>query len=267
MAVELWSWGYTALRADAKPGSPVALLLLETDTGILWQYNGAAWLPAANPYDANNSNVAAFWDNFDTINPAGVSTANPYNYTWAASGTGSGVSAGGDSTDGGAIMQVIAGTANGNYSTMYANNVRLLNTKLLAFAARVRLNEVPSGGAIESSVGAMLSPNSSGQVDGIYFRTVSGGNWFFVCRSGGSETTRDLGVAPAAGTYFFLEFRISGSGTSVQAYLNGAATGAAITTNIPTAALIPAMRDNCRGAGATARASLRNYGWGWRYTR
>ncbi len=118
------------------------------------------------------------------------------------------------------------------------------------------------GGTVEAAAGFIAAFNISGQQDGIYFRSVNGGHWFLVCRSSGTETTRDLGVAPSTAK-LGLEFQISG-GNSVQAYVNGAQTGAPITTNIPAGLASAAVRVDNRAATVTTGQTVRVFGWGWK---
>lgn len=104
-----------------------------------------------------------------------------------------------------------------------------------------------------------------GTADGIYFRATDSGNWFLVCRNGGVETTVDMGVA-LDGTKRMLELRISGGGTSVQGYVNGVLTGAAITTNIPSALLQCAVGVAITAVVATEQV-IGLYAWGTKGSR
>jgi len=68
---------------------------------------------------------------------------------------------------------------------------------------------------------------------GIYVQRidgVSGASWYGVCRSGGNETTADLGVSADTAIHHFA-FKKTGS--SVQFYHGDVEAGSAITTNIP----------------------------------
>jgi hypothetical protein len=71
--------------------------------------------------------------------------------------------------------------------------------------------------------------------NGIYFRYTTNGNYIGVCRSGGSETTLNTGVAASNGTFHTLKFVVNGT-TSVEFFVDGVSKGT-ITTNIPTANL------------------------------
>ena len=74
-----------------------------------------------------------------------------------------------------------------------------------------------------------------------------------------------MGVAATSTTYVLLECRVSGDGTSIQGYVNGTLTGAAITTNIPTALFTPSMGVNSYTADITTAPVFRVRGWGFGY--
>ena len=67
--------------------------------------------------------------------------------------------------------------------------------------------------------------------NGIFFRQEGAGNWFGVTRSGGVETTIDMGVG-ATDTIKLLRFKVFGT-TAVAFFLNGTFVDASIT-NVPT---------------------------------
>ena len=66
---------------------------------------------------------------------------------------------------------------------------------------------------------------------------------------------------PAEATPLLLEFRITGDGASVQGYVNNVATGAAITTNIPTNTLVCAGSVVCT-VNITTAGEVSLHGWG-----
>ncbi len=77
----------------------------------------------------------------------------------------------------------------------------------------------------------------AGTTDGLWFlydRAVYGVNWQLVSRSASTDTVRDTGIAVVNSTTVFQKLTavVNAAGTSIQAYVNGAAAGAAITTNI-----------------------------------
>lgn len=99
-------------------------------------------------------------------------------------------------------------------------------------------------------------------VDFIGFRYTHGtnsGRWQGVTRSNSTESTVDTGVAAVAATWVKFGLRVNMAGTSVQFYVDDVATGAAITTNIPTGAsrlltYLPGFI--IKSAGTTARSLL-----------
>lgn len=124
------------------------------------------------------------------------------------------------------------------------------------FKSMIVQTQAPVGGTVVYYTGFRAN-QTTGNQDGIFFRSTNAGNWNLVCRNAGVETTRDMGVAPSA-TPILLEFRISADGASVQGYVNGVVTGAVITTNIPTANGIcsGAMVDNTGLPGTQGRIGV-----------
>lgn len=94
-----------------------------------------------------------------------------------------------------------------------------------------------------------------GQANGIYFQYIGGAspdtNWHLVTANGGVRTRRDTGIPYASGGWIRLRFTINAAGTSIQANVNGADVGAAITTNIPTIALSLLFKADAITGGAT----------------
>ncbi len=75
------------------------------------------------------------------------------------------------------------------------------------------------------------------QNNGVYFELdAADTNWFLVSNTAGTKTRRDTAIAYTTGNWIQLKFTINAAGTSIQANVNGTNAGAAITTNIPTAA-------------------------------
>lgn len=77
--------------------------------------------------------------------------------------------------------------------------------------------------------------------DFVGFRVLStGGNVFGVCDDGGTETTRDTGIASGdPAEIHAYEIRINFLATIVQFFVDGVQVGADVTTNIPTGILFP----------------------------
>lgn len=77
------------------------------------------------------------------------------------------------------------------------------------------------------------------QANGVYFesdRSVNGDNNYRICAASGSTRTKTTtGQAPTVGTFERWRFVVNAGATSIQAYKNDTAVGAAVTTNIPTA--------------------------------
>jgi len=67
-----------------------------------------------------------------------------------------------------------------------------------------------------------------------YSDNVNSGKFLGVCRAASSETTVDTGITVAANTWYRVGALMNANATSAQFYVDGVATGAAVTTNIPT---------------------------------
>src|SRR5207244_12810228 len=87
--------------------------------------------------------------------------------------------------------------------------------------------------------------------NGIFFRQATSGNVFGVTRSGGTESTLDLGtkITSLSG---FKAFRVvvRGGGTPVEFLVTSVSTGS-LTTNIPSAALGPGFGQTFGGSAVT----------------
>jgi len=105
-----------------------------------------------------------------------------------------------------------------------------------------------------------LQDSASGDgTDGVFFRyahSVNSGRWELVCRSNGTESTRDTGITVVAGTRYMLMLKVNATATSAQAFINGATVGTPLTTNIPTGAGRETGVNGCsivKSAGTTNR--------------
>ena len=68
-----------------------------------------------------------------------------------------------------------------------------------------------------------------------YTHSENSGAFTLACRASASETTSSTGITVVANTWYKVAILVNAAGTSVQAYINGTASGTAITTNIPSA--------------------------------
>ncbi len=147
------------------------------------------------------------------------------------------------------LLKLTAGTASGSQGaagfTSYASAYKgiTIGTCTLVPTLSTASNEY------RFAIGLMQNYLFTSVTDGIYFlydRLNSGVNWQLVSKASSTPTTRDTGIAVTASSTVFqsLAFVVNNAGTSIQAYVNGVAAGAAITTNIPTAALAPEILCN-----------------------
>lgn len=97
-------------------------------------------------------------------------------------------------------------------------------------------------------------------VNGIYFQLLGGAtpdtNWHLVTANAGARTRRDTGIAYSTGGWIRLGFKVNAAGTSVQAYVNGVSAGAPITTDIPTSAIGPILKNDALASGGGVSISL-----------
>lgn len=93
--------------------------------------------------------------------------------------------------------------------------------------------------------------------NGVYFEVLgTDTNWHLVSTNGGTATRRDTGIAFSSGAWVRLRFTVNAGATSIQANVSGSDAGAAITTNIPTAAISPFAKDVGIAVGTAAQLDL-----------
>lgn len=107
----------------------------------------------------------------------------------------------------------------------------------------------------------LMNSYSGDPAYGVFFRyvdNVNSGNWVFVCRNNGVESTTSSNRAPASNTNQVLEFITTP--TSITPLIDGAAEGmSAITTNLPNAVLGSAAHVTWSAANANTNALLLDY--------
>jgi hypothetical protein len=108
------------------------------------------------------------------------------------------------------------------------------------FGAWVKTPPALSDGSQRYEVFAGLTDTvaaQTGATDAVvihYQDTINSGKWELVNSTNTSQTVRDTGITVVQATWYFLEVEVNAAGTSVQAYIDGVAAGAALTTTIPT---------------------------------
>jgi hypothetical protein len=97
----------------------------------------------------------------------------------------------------------------------------------------------PTGSSASDRFAGLAGAQIAGAAptNGIYWRFNTSGNYIGVCRASGTESTVDSGIAATAGTQRVLKAVVSAGGTSVQFFVDDAAVGSPVSTNIPSAAL------------------------------
>jgi hypothetical protein len=129
-------------------------------------------------------------------------------------------------------------TGRSGFNTGGTDSIRLGGGKV-RYTGVLRLPSLVSDGTNRYTIRAGINDNLAGDgADGVYFRivdNVNAGKWAGVCRANSVESTVDTGVA-FDNIFHLFEFEVNAAGTSVQFYVDGVATGAPITTNIPVGA-------------------------------
>lgn len=206
------------------------------------------------------SQKVSFWDWFTILGELAASSSTGYGIV---GGTNSQYQP--NTTTGKRVMRVFGSTGvagnRGGVRNAETNPFTIRASENYSFKTIIHETVAPIGGTVEANFGFRLNETSSAQ-DGIFFRSINSANWFLVCRNSGVESTVDMGIGLDS-TVRLLEFRITGDGTNVQGYVDGTLTGAAITTNIPSAGLfVMGMIDNTISTISTAQ-QIDMLGWGW----
>jgi hypothetical protein len=159
------------------------------------------------------------------------------------------------------VWKMVTGTTTTGWAYVSGNNsaqALFLGGGLTIFEVIVKLSAVSDGTDTYSSVLGITNSQAGVPTNGIYFsytHSTNGGNWTFNCLKASSTTSVDTGVAASTSAYQRLTWIMNSAGTSVQAYVNGVAAGAAISTNIPVAALQPVL-NIVKTAGTTSRTVM-----------
>ncbi len=178
-------------------------------------------------------------------------------YGWRVSKTGTGnafAMIDGESGHPG-IVRISGGSAAGarscghlGQSTVAQNMV--LGSGELTFETVVRFNGTTSNQEVVMAGLGDVQTTVGENTNGVYIEFLAADtNWFLVCNNSSTKTRVDLGIA-ANSTWRRLGFIVNTGGTSVQGYVDGVLTGAAITTNIPSAAISPMFKADGNGTSA-----------------
>lgn len=221
---------------------------------------------APTMYEVSTELRHNFWDEFDALGSLASSQPTLADDHYTRVGTATSVTILPDA-NGDTYCSIGGSSTAVGIDQGLTTRVRQMHTlKNPEFKSIIGQQTAPIGGTVEWVAGLMDNVATTGQQNGIYFRSVNSGNWFLVCRAAGVETTVNMGIAPS-GTKISLELRVGATGTSVQGYVNGALTGLAITTNIPSLLMTPIARCDNRAATVTTAGIIRLFGWGWRGDR
>ena len=200
-----------------------------------------------------------FWDDLYTVNMVGQNT----------SGTGQVNQSNQSTTSHPGVVEVKTGTDTTGAGGVSSNNVYAFRQGggRIWFLSYFKTPSALSDGTNRYSLFSGLTRQSlvyapTECIAWRYVDNVNSGNWQLTCRNSSTESVSDSGTAVAADTWYRLEIDINAAGNSVTGYVNGtAASGGAITTNIPTAESFY-QAFILKSLGTTDRAAyVDGYGW------
>jgi len=234
----------TGLIANRPLAGNAGAVYLATDVagGTLYVDTGAAWLAVAIAPSSDPTVTYVLHEDFqgplDTLVnggaafsrlPTGIYSISPSNVAGAGFG---------GNTDARGIFILNGDGANvpgiiGPFNDLVGTTLKLPvkasdNPTLTIRCASTALNNTKRVGASTTTLGAVGEP-----ANGIYIRWIAAGNAFAVCRTGGVESTLDLGIVPSAAQRVF-KFTITAALVSVL--VDGIAKGT-IAANIPAVGL------------------------------
>jgi hypothetical protein len=226
-------------------GSGTVAALAPGTSGQLLQTNGAAANPSwvTNPgfwTDPETSQIV--WEDFSSVSGATANPATgPFTFdsgTWGQAG-GASITYNGGTLASGSINVVTGAGSNGALSLWTSNFV----------AGSIRPITAASKNPTYYTSWAQLLNNAATRfiglgdaelwqapTNGIYFRHAASGSIIGVARSASVESTVTCGTSAAVGVFHSGRIVVTGGGTNVQFFIDGASCGS-VTTNIPSANL------------------------------
>lgn len=213
------------------------LVVPSTAARVITLPDQTATLATLNDYDPSYR-YYRFWD-FDSY--VQVTTSGDTGFTGVFSGAGASFQvAGGVVIDGNhpGLLQLKPGTSATGYIGALQGAVFNLGAGVMTTEYLVRFDQLSNG--TDTYVALIgLGRDFAAATDftsGLYFRYTHGtnsGKFEFKSAAAGSRTTVDTGITVAANTWYKLKIVVNAAGTSAQAYIDGAAAGTAISTNLP----------------------------------
>lgn len=173
------------------------------------------------------------FDDFDFYQgPATAGTSNGWVLTEVAAGAGNTNSVATISVDGGALRLTTDNAASDSEALQAQRETFLFASgKKLWFKARFRISQATTSRFIIGLQDADTTPFDV--THGVYFKKDADTNIDFVVENGNTATDTDTGADVVADTWTTLAFYYDGKST-VEYAVNGATTGSAVTTNLPT---------------------------------
>lgn len=255
--------GYTRI-VDDPVGTPVSQMRVSdgtiltvgsvADTQILKRSGTTIIGGSASAYDVRDN---VLFDHFISGN-ADLDELALSGWRIDATGTGNAQNITGESGHPGILRQSCGTGATGRSAVELGTGALaniIIGGNVITFETLISLRVTVAAASLlrhQTGIGegwALANPNPL--TDGIYFRLepLLSANLFGVVRASSVETTRNLGVAPTLGNWYRLGYTWT-SGVGVQFLINGVATGAVVTTNVPTVLVAPGIRGDSAGGGS-----------------
>jgi hypothetical protein len=164
------------------------------------------------------------------------------------------------------VIQIASGTTTTGRCSLASNQVTVLGGGKVRFGTVFQLSDLSDGTNTFTWRLGLIDNGGSAPSDAVMFRythSVNSGKWEGVCVASSTETAIDTGISADTSWHTF-EFEVNAAATSVQFYIDGVATGSAVTTNIPTTNVlchVPAFVRRSAGTGLLTGQGLIDAYW------
>jgi hypothetical protein len=164
------------------------------------------------------------------------------------------------------IIQIASGTSTTGRCSLASGQVTVLGGGRVRFGTSLQLSDLSNGTNTFTWRLGLIDNGGSAPSDAVMFRytdSVNSGKWEGVCIASSVESTVDTGITADTSWHTF-EFEVNAAATSVQFYIDGAATGSPVTTHIPTTNVlchVPAFVRRSAGTGLLTGQGLIDAYW------
>jgi hypothetical protein len=197
-----------------------------------------------------------------------VTTSTVYEggVTQQVTGTGAATSIGNGVAGRSGVIQIASGTSTTGRCSLASGQVTVLGGGRVRFGTSFQLSDLSNGTNTFTWRLGLIDNGGSAPSDAVMFRytdSVNSGKWEGVCIASSVESTVDTGITADTSWHTF-EFEVNAAATSVQFYIDGAATGAPVTTHIPTTNVlchVPAFVRRSAGTGLLTGQGLIDAYW------